>query len=238
MRIVSTALLLLLSLSPAFWGCNSKPAYAEMKEKGGPPAGVPATAPPDYLEKVSPQNAMLIMVDYMTGFNAGLQTIDQKRYQNNVTALAKIGRIFKLPTIVLGDEGGFRGKFYPQINQYLPDAQKIGRHTPSAWDEPAFVAAVQKTGRKKLIVGGISLDNCTLLLALDALRAGYQVHVVVDASGTDDKLVEQAAMMRLTQAGAVMTSWVSLASELMGDWNTPAGPLVGKLYQDHSAWGE
>lgn len=61
--------------------------------------------------------------------------------------------------------------------------------------------------------------------------------MVVDASGSDEKLVEQAAMMRLTQAGAVMTSWVSLASELMGDWQTPEGPAVGKLYQEHSAWG-
>jgi Isochorismatase family len=190
-----------------------------------------------YLEKLSPQNATLIMVDYLTGFDPGLKTIERNRYDKNVSALAQLGEIFKMSTIVIGDTGGFRGQFYAVINQYLPNAPKIERHTPSAWKSPDFVKQVEKYGKKKLIMGGISIDNCVTQLALDALKAGYEVYIVVDASGTNSILVEQAAMMRLTQAGAVMTSWVSLASELMGDWNTPEGPMVGKLYAMQSEWG-
>jgi nicotinamidase-related amidase len=192
---------------------------------------------PAYLEKLSPQNTTLIMVDYLTGFDPGLKTIEKPLYMKNVSALAQLGKIFKLPTIILGDEGGFRGVFYKEIDQFLPDAPKIERHTPSAWREAAFVSQVEQYGRKKLVMAGISIDNCVTQLAIDALKAGYEVYVVVDVSGSDDKLVEQAAMMRLTQAGAVMTSWVSLASELMGDWQTPEGPLVGKLYAEQSTWG-
>jgi Isochorismatase family len=199
--------------------------------------GTTGTAANQYTEKLSPQNSTLIMVDYLTGFDPGLKTIERKLYMNNVTAVAKLGKIFKLPTIVLGDEGGFRGNFYPVLAEQLPNAPRIARHTPSAWREPAFVKEVDRIGRKKLIMAGISIDNCLMQLALDALKAGYEVYVVVDASGSDEKLVEQAAMQRLTQAGAVMTSWVSLASELMGDWETPEGPAVGQIYQQHSAWG-
>ena len=86
-------------------------------------------------------------------------------------------------------------------------------------------------------MAGISINNCLMLTALDAMAAGYEVYVVVDASGTNSQLVELAAMMRLTQAGAVMTSWVTLASELMNDWQTPEGAKVGALYQKYSDWG-
>ena len=87
-------------------------------------------------------------------------------------------------------------------------------------------------------MGGISLDNCLMQTALDALSAGYEVYVLPDISGTDHPLIEQAALLRLTAAGAVTTNWVSLASELMGDWQGPHGPAVGALYQEHSIWGQ
>jgi nicotinamidase-related amidase len=203
-----------------------------------PGAAAPAPVPSRYLVKLTPENSALIMVDYLTGFWPGLRTVDSVTYENNVTALAKIGQIFRLPTVILGDTGSFRGQFYPQMARYLPGAQRVERHSPSAWKEAAFRDALARTGRRKVIIAGISVDNCVLLTSLDLLRAGYEVYVVVDASGTDSRLVEDAALMRLAQAGAVMTSWVSLASELMDDWQHPTGPAVGALYQQHSGWGE
>jgi nicotinamidase-related amidase len=191
----------------------------------------------DYTEKLTPQNAGLIMVDFLTGFDPGLNTIPKAVFNQNATALAKMSNIFNLPTIMLGEEGGFRGKFYPLVGEYLQKAVRVERHTPSAWDEPNFQVAVKKLNRKKLIIGGISLDICTQLLALDLLRAGYDVYVVTDCSGSDQPLAETAAMMRMTQAGAVMVTWGALASELMKDWQSQYGEAVGKLYQEHSSWG-
>jgi nicotinamidase-related amidase len=195
------------------------------------------SAPNPYTEKLSQDNAAFIMVDFLTGFDPGLRTIEKATFVNNATAFAKLSEIFKMPTIVLGEEGGFRGRFYPLVEEHLAHGIRIPRHTPSAWDEPKFREQIKKIGHKKLIVGGISLDICTQLLTLDLLREGYEVYVVVDASGADQKVVEEAAMMRMTQAGAVMVSWGTLASELMKDWNTPYGPAIGKLYQEHSGWG-
>lgn len=192
-----------------------------------------------YQEKITPDNSVLVMVDYLTGFLPGIKTIDAETYQQNVSALARIGQIFKdrMPTIVLGDEGGFRGNFFDQINEFLPDAPKVARHTPSAWHAQEFRDLLEKFNRPKIVMAGISLDNCVTQLALDVLKAGYQVYVLPDVSGTDHPLVEQAAILRLTQAGAAMTNWVSLASELMDDWEKPEGKLVGELYQKYSKWG-
>ena len=190
-----------------------------------------------YLVKLTSKNSVLVMVDYLTGFLPAIKTIDVETFQNNVTALAKIGKIFELPTIILGDEGAFRGKFMPQIDKYLSHGQHIERHTPSGWGAPEFVEALAKIDRPKVIMAGISTDNCVTQTALDLLKAGYEVYIIVDASGTDSKLVEDAAIARMMQAGAVITNWGCIASELMGDWQSPEGEQIGALYQEHSQWG-
>ena len=193
-----------------------------------------------FREKLTPENSILIMVDYLTGFLPGIKTIEPKEYQNNVSALANIGKIFKdrMPTIILGDEDGFRGKFFDQINEFLPDAPKVDRHTPSAWHAAEFRDLLEKHNRKKVIMAGISIDNCVMQTGLDVLKNGYELYVLPDVSGTDSLLVEQGAISRLTQAGAVMTNWVSLASELMDDWETPESKFIGEIYQKYSKWGE
>jgi hypothetical protein len=190
-----------------------------------------------YTERLKKEEVTLVMVDFLEGFVPGIRTIDRNLFYANSEALAKVGSIFKLPAIMLGDEGGFRGNFFPKVKENLPNATYIERHTVSAWDEPKFRAELERVGNKKIILGGISLDICTSQLTLDLLNNGYQVYVVVDASGSDTNLNEMAAMLRLTQAGAVMINWGTLASELMKDWATPEGPLVGDLYQKYSYWG-
>lgn len=184
-------------------------------------------------ERLTAENSVLILIDYLDGLAPAVKTLDQATLRNNTAALTKIGRIFGLPTVVLGDTGSFRGQFMPELRETLGDTQPVARTTPSAWDTPAFVDAVRATGRKKLVMAGISTDNCLALTALGALRDGYEVYVVTDASGTGTALAETSALMRLTQAGAVPVGWVALASELMGDWEGPKGTAVGALYRDH-----
>ena len=191
-----------------------------------------------YQTRLTPEDCAIVLVDYLHGFDPGLQTIPDDRWQKNVTAFVKLAKLFqeRCPVLVLGDEGGFRGDFYDVLSDELPDAKRYGRNTPSAMQSDEFRDALTATGRGRVVIGGISLDLCTLHTTLDMLKAGYEVFVVVDCSGTESELVQTAAMMRLTQAGAVMTNWVSLGSELMGDWGTPEGEAVGNLYAEMSAW--
>lgn len=189
-------------------------------------------------ENLTDQNAVLVLVDYQDGLMSLIKTQDQPTLRNNAVALMKLGQAFNMPTMVLGDEGGFRGNFMPELRQVVKkNFTFVERHTPSAWREPKFVEAVRKTGRKKLIVAGISTDNCAGLLTLDALRDGYDVYIVLDAGGCDSKIAEESAVSRLTQAGAVIVNWVQLASELLVDWQRPQGNTVGQIYADHIGGG-
>jgi nicotinamidase-related amidase len=84
-----------------------------------------------------------------------------------------------------------------------------------------------------VIIGGISIDNCTMHTTMDLLRNGYNVFVVLDVSSTNNKLAEDAAVLRMTNAGAVPTTWLAMATELVGDWNTPHGQELMKVVQEH-----
>lgn len=191
----------------------------------------------NYTEKLDRSNAAFVLVDFLDGFFPGIKTIDHDLLRRNAEAFARLSALFRMPTIMLGEEGGFRGKFFPGVVAHSAHAVRVERHTPSAWDEPEFRRVLSEFGRRKVVLGGISLDICTLQLAIDLKGAGYEPYVVVDVSGSDTALNEQAAMLRLQQAGVVLVNWASIASEIMKDWQTPEGPEVGKLYQDFSYWG-
>ena len=198
-----------------------------------------ATVRPDYTERLTPDNAVFVAVDYLTGFQPAIRTMDRYEYQNNLTGLSKTIETFGLPTIVLGDEGGPRGAFMPQMAEYFADAPKVARSTPSAWEEEAFRDAIAATGRRKIVFAGISTDNCTLLTGLGAMRDGYEVYVVVDVSGAESELIEDVAVTRLVQAGAVPVTWVSLGSELLvdaGGWETEQGQALARIYTDHTLY--
>ena len=57
------------------------------------------------------------------------------------------------------------------LMEMYPACEIINRSMVSAWDEPKYVAAVEKTGRKKLIMAAITTDVCLLFPALAAVEA-------------------------------------------------------------------
>jgi hypothetical protein len=120
------------------------------------------------------------------------------------------------------------------ITQTLPDAPVI--HRPgeiNAWHNKDFVEAVKKTGRKKLIVAGVSTEVCVAFVSLSAIKEGYDVYAVIDASGSWNKLVQEVAVARMVQAGIKPITWVAVGAELQGDWRDPTGHDLGAIMGEH-----
>jgi nicotinamidase-related amidase len=128
----------------------------------------------------------MLFIDHQAAIMTDIGDIDPVRFRNNVIALAKIAKLHKLPT-VLSDNmpEGFAGPILPELVKLLPDAPLIHRAGPiNAWDDPAFVMAIEATRRRKLVIAGCTTDICLMFPALSALQAGYDVYGVIDASGT------------------------------------------------------
>ena len=89
----------------------------------------------------------------------------------------------------------------------------------NSWEDPAFVAAVKSTGRKKLIMAALWTEVCLAFPALDALREGFEVYAIVDAVGGTSVESHRAGLERIIQAGAHPVSWVQLICEMQRDWS-------------------
>ncbi|MGF1514732.1 MAG: isochorismatase family protein [Elainellaceae cyanobacterium] len=188
---------------------------------------------PAALSRIDPERAVLVLVDFTDGLFPIVDTIGIEEMLNNAVATAKIAQTFDIPIMILGDEGGFYGQMHPAIKDFAPSDMQFPRTTPSAWQSGGFREALEATGRTQIIIGGITTDSCTSLTSLDLLREGYEVFVVADISGADSELAEQAALMRLRDAGAVTVGWSMLGSELLSDWETPEGEALATIYGRH-----
>jgi nicotinamidase-related amidase len=103
----------------------------------------------------------------------------------------------------------------------------------NAWSDPNFVAAVKKTGRKNLIMAGVTTDVCLVYPAISAVREGFNVQAVLDASGSPFDISEEMARRRMENEGVVLTATNTLMAELAQDWSRPeGGQLLGILFNE------
>jgi nicotinamidase-related amidase len=181
--------------------------------------------------RLSVADAAVLLIDHQAGLLSLVQDYSPDEFRNNVLALADTAKHFRLPTILTTSfENGPNGVLMPELKAAFPNAPFIPRPGQiNAWDNEDFVAAIKKTGRRQLIMAGVVTDVCVAFPALCALEEGYEVFVVVDASGTFNKSVRDAALMRMSQAGAVMINWFAVACELARDWRNDMEGLAGLL---------
>ncbi|WDD97487.1 hydrolase [Thalassomonas actiniarum] len=192
-----------------------------------------------FSETLTPDNAMLAMIDHQTGLLVGVRDLDPMLLKNNIRGLTAMAKVLELPSVITSSyPGGPNGPIMPDILENLPDAPVINRQGEiNAWKSPEFKKAIEKTGRKKIIMAGLVTDVCLLFPALSAVAEGYDVYAVIDASGTWNDTVQQAAIARMTQAGVKVTTWGSVLAEIMDDWRSPKGMELGGVLGTHTSYG-
>jgi nicotinamidase-related amidase len=170
-------------------------------------------------ELLNPQNSVVIFIDFQPQMTFGVASIDRQTLFNNVLLLAKAARIFKAPTILTTVESkSFSGNMWPQLLDIFPSQEPIERSSMNSWEDSKFVAAVKATGKKKLIMAALWTEVCLAFPALEAIKAGYEVYAVEDASGGTSVTAHNAAMRRVEQAGAVPMTALQVLLEYQRDW--------------------
>jgi len=169
---------------------------------------------------LTPQNSVLLIIDYQPVQIASIASMDRRALVANIVAVARTAKLYRLP-IVLSTVNVKTGRNQPTIHQLqeiFPKVEALDRTTINAWEDVEFVKAVKATGRKKLIMTALWTEACLTFPALDALGEGYEVYPVVDAVGGTSPEAHRAALDRIVQAGAKSVSWVQLICELQRDW--------------------
>jgi nicotinamidase-related amidase len=125
------------------------------------------------------------------------------------------------------------GPTIPELIEALPGIQIIDRSTVNAFDDPPVAHAIEVTGRKKLIFAGLSLEVCAAFPAITAVGKGLDAYVAVDACGTFNRTKHQVGLLRMMQAGVILSDYATLMIEVLKDNGRPeAGAVYGALDMD------
>lgn len=188
---------------------------------------------PAFYDHLTPENAVIIFIDLQTGIMPGVKTIDSTVLRNNIIALSKVALLYDLP-VVLTTSGskGPNGPIMRELTALFPSQPVIDRTHIDAWGDPGFTDTIRKTGRKKLIISGISTDVSLAFAAISAVRSGYNAYAVLDTSGTWSQQIEMGAVARMVQAGVIPTNWAAVTAELQSDWTGETGAEIASIFEE------
>ncbi len=178
-------------------------------------------------QRLTRNNAVLLLVDHQIGLYTGVRDIDTLQLKHNIVALTRAMLALKVPVIVTTTTEKMWGPLIPELADVLQGVQRIERTSVNAWDEKRIVDAVKATGRKSLIVTGISTDVCLAFPAMAALADGFQSYAVIDASGGFSQTQVDMGVVRMQQAGVVPVGYSNVAIEILAD---NAAPEAGAVY--------
>ena len=152
---------------------------------------------------LTPDNAALVVIDYQPEQVGTVGSLGHDELMLNMTAVARAAAAYQLPVVLstVGVELGANSGTIAELRDALPATGEIDRTTLNSWEDPDFRAAVQATGRRKIIMTGLWTEVCVAFPTLDMLREGYEIYPVADAIGGVSRDAHDNAMQRMLQAG-------------------------------------
>jgi nicotinamidase-related amidase len=175
-------------------------------------------------------NACVLFLDLQEEIVKNSRTVPPEALRRNAGALARLAVLHKLPVFLSAVPPG--GAFFEEVLKPLGDAHPSMRTATTAFSDAPLIAALKATGRPVLILSGVASEIVVQRTALDALAAGLEVHVAVDACGGLAARTEDAAWRRIAGAGGTTSSVTTFAAELAGDFTSAlGGQTLGIMYE-------
>lgn len=186
------------------------------------------------------ENSAMLLIDHQRGTLLLARNIPREEIISNTRALARTAVETMMPLILTSSqEDHFQGLLVDDIQQIAPDAYAERVRRPGivdAWKYPDFKEAVIRTGRKKLIMAGLTNDVCIVYPAISATEEGYEVQVVVDAGGSPTAAADDISTRRMKDNGVVLTTTNQLLAELAISWSEGNGQRIQAImYEENLA---
>ena len=184
------------------------------------------------------ENAAMLLIDHQRGTLKLARNISHDEIVRNTRALARAATDTNMPLVLTSSqETHFQGLLIDDIQKIAPSAYEKRVKRPGvvdAWGFESFKKAVEATGRRKLVMAGLTNDVCIVYPAISAVEDGYQVQVVVDAGGSPTQLADETALRRMEKAGVILTSTNQLLAELATDWASAQGSKIQAIMYEEN----
>lgn len=190
------------------------------------------------LELLTPNNSFLLLVDHQPAMFKGIGSGDRTNIKNAAVAVAKTAQLLGIPVVLSSITPASNGPVLSEITELFPNQEVLSRAVPSfnALEDGLTYEAMRQTGRRKLVLAGLWTSMCMCFTAISAVRAGYEVYGIMDATGDATEANYHYGVKRMLQVGVIPVTWMSVISEWMHDWNNPKAPeLMREVYAKYDA---
>lgn len=151
------------------------------------------------------EDSLLLVIDLQERLAAAMDQEALQRLIRNVAILLDSAQELGLPVLVTEQYVKGLGPTLPTLRERSDHARFVEKISFSCCGNDDFMAALEATGKKQIIVCGTETHVCVQQTVLDLLRAGYNVHVVKDAVLSRSSDNRQTAIEAMTLAGAIPT---------------------------------
>lgn len=188
-----------------------------------PKTEVEPTRDPQTDRLLTSQNCAVVLIDYQPEQVATVRSTPIEQVMLNAKAVCKLARAYELPIVLstVAVDMGVNSGTIDELRAELPDVPEIDRTGVNSWEDADFRAAIEATGRRKIVICGLWTEVCLAFPTLDMLAEGYEVYPVIDAVGGISPVSHETAIQRMLAAGAQPVTAISFGSELMRNWARP-----------------
>ena len=162
-------------------------------------------------------HSCLLVIDVQDCFLAKLAVEHRGALVARIAWLVRVARVLAVPVVAMAEDIARQGSLVREVASVLPGGLAVlDKMVFGLAGQPDILAAVERTGRRDMILTGLETDTCVAQSALGLLSAGYRVAVIEDAVGSPPPGHERG-LARVAQAGAIVTSVKGLYYEWVRD---------------------
>ena len=177
---------------------------------------------------ISSADAALVVVDMQDRLINAMWEPD--RLRRNTRILVQGAIEMRVPIVATTQNAVKLGETSSELQDLLsPLDLPYDKMTFSCWPNPGFASALQRSGRKQVILCGAEAHVCVSQTAHDLILHGYQVHIAADAVSSRTELNWRLGLDKMRQAGALTASTELALFEMLCDADNPEFRTVHKL---------
>jgi Isochorismatase family len=170
---------------------------------------------------LSPKTSALIILDPQTKLMPAIFEAD--RVVRKCVLLLRIAQILSIPAVVTTQYAQGLGPLVSEVACAAPGLPPLDKTSFGCFGAEKFNSRLKEVAPDggTLLVAGVESHVCVSQTVLEALRAGYGVHVARDATSSRTRENWEAGLQRMDRAGAVISSTEMMIYELLRKSGTP-----------------
>ncbi len=176
--------------------------------------------------KLSRTDSLLVVVDIQEKLARVME--QRQKVIKAVTDLLALCNLYDIPVVITEQYPKGLGPTVEEIASAVAGIKPIEKITFSCCGEKAFVEAIERTGRKKVILTGMETHVCVLQTCLDLLEIGYTVHVVRDGVTSRKPEDKETGLQLMANAGAVVTCAETVLFQLLERAGTEEFKIISR----------